>query len=129
MHWQDQRDTVEVFKQDIMDYFAKYSRNQEGYIVASCHSDFSDGNGDNPPHLKARRAYEKIVKAGRFICTHEYPTKKSPAPLVFTVDQNGFKLDEKRDAGPAASTLGIAVVAARGATQPPTVQTGFGAMK
>jgi hypothetical protein len=125
MYWQDEGDKEEVFKQDIMDFFKKYSRNGEGYVVASCHSDFSDESGKNPPHLKARKAYEKIVEAGRFICTHEYPSKKSPAPLIFTVSENGFKLDEKRDSN-LASALGAAVVTARGAGQPPGVQTGFG---
>lgn len=130
MHWQEEGDKEEVFKQDIMDFFKKYSRNGEGYIVASSHADFTDGSGDLPPHKKARDAYEKIVKAGRFICTHEYPSKKSPAPLVFTVDKNdGFKLDEKREANASASALGIAVVSARGATQPPAVQTGFGGLE
>ncbi len=127
MHWQDEGDAGEVFKQDIMDFFKKYSRDKEGYIVASCHSDFSDESGKNPPHLKARKAYEGIIKAGRFICTHEYPTKKSPAPLIFTVDETGCKLDEKRETGASAAALSALVGAARGAAQPPSVQTGFGA--
>ncbi len=69
MFWEEEDDEEEVFKQDIMDYFKKYSRNGSGYIVASALSDFTDGDGHNPPHKKARREYEKIVKAGRFICT------------------------------------------------------------
>jgi len=127
MYWQDEGDDDEVLKQDIMDFFAKYSRNKSGYIVASSHSDFTDEPGDLPPHKKAREAYEEIVKAGHFICTHEYPTKKSPAPLVFIVDQDGSKLDDKRSKTVGAATLGLAVTAARGAGAPPTVQTSFGA--
>lgn len=126
MYWQDEDDDEEVFKQDIMNLFAKYARKDSGYIVASSHSDFTNGHGDLPPHLKAREAYEEIVKAGHFICTHEYPSKKSPAPLVFTVDQLGCKLDDKRGKAVGAAAFGLAVTAARGAGQPPSVHTGFG---
>jgi hypothetical protein len=126
MYWQDEDDEEEVFKQDSMDFFAKYSRNKLGYIVASSHSDFTDESGDLPPHEKAREAYEEIVKAGHFICTHEYPNKKSPAPVVFIVDEDGCKLNEKRKIVQGATTLGLAVTDARGARQPPVVHTGFG---
>lgn len=127
MYWQDEGDDDQVFKQDIMDLFAKYSRNDAGYVVASAHSDFTDEPGDCPPHLKAREAYEAIVAPGHFICTHEYPSKRSPAPLVFTVDKDGCKLDDKRGRGLGAAAFGMAVTAARGAGQPPAVQIGFGA--
>lgn len=127
MHWQDEGDKDEMFKKDIMDYFKKYSRDGAGYIVASSHSDFTDGDGDNPPHKKARKRYEEIVKAGRFICVHEYPSKKNPEPLVFTVDSNGFAFDDKRTKSEGPAGLAAAVTAARGGTQPPGVQVGFGA--
>ncbi|MBL9170805.1 MAG: hypothetical protein JNN07_23940 [Verrucomicrobiales bacterium] len=126
MYWRDEGRDDENFKQDIMDFFEKYARPDSGYIVASAHSDFTDGHGDLPPHLKAREAYEAVVKAGHFICTHEYPSKKSPAPLVFTVDELGCKLDDKRTKATGAAALGRAVASARGATQPPAVHTAFG---
>ncbi len=125
MYWQDEDDDEACFKQDIMDYLAKYSK--QGYIVASARADFTDGEGDNPPHRKARRQYEKIVKAGHFICTHEYPTIKSPAPVIFTVGKNGFTFTDKRSLAQGPAPLAAAVTAARGSSAPPATQTTFGA--
>jgi hypothetical protein len=124
MYWQEEGDEDECFKKDIMDFFAKYSR--QGYVVASSRSDFTDGEGDNPPHKKARLEYEKIVKAGRFICTHEYPSKKSPEPIVFTVGKDGFSFGDKRARSQGPAALGAAVAAARGNATPPRTQTTFG---
>lgn len=129
MYWQDEGDEDEVLKQDIMDYFEKYSRGEAGYVVASAHSDFTDEPGACPPHKKARDAYEEIVKAGHFICTHEYPSKKSPVPLVFTVASDGFKFDDKRVKVTGAAVLTSAVPLAAGGAQPPGVQVGFGSTK
>jgi hypothetical protein len=129
MYWKGEDDKEQSFKRDIMDYFSKYARPDSGYIVASASSDFTDGEGDNPPHKKARRSYEAIVKAGRFICTHEYPNADSPLPLVFTVDANGFACDDKRAKSKGPDALARAVLAARGASTPPSTQTIFGARK
>jgi beta-lactamase superfamily II metal-dependent hydrolase len=126
MYWQDEGDKEPVFKKDIMAYFAKYSRDDLGYVVASAHSKFSDEPGALPPHQKAREAYEEIVQAGHFICTHEYPSKKSPEPLVFTVDQDGCKLEERRGKTVGAGAFAAAVGAAQGAGGPPAAHTGFG---
>lgn len=124
MHWQDEGDDDECFKQDIMNFFKKYSRS--GYIIASAASDFTDNSGDNPPHKKARREYEKIVQTGHFICTHEYPSKEKPHPIVFTIERDGFDFADKRvrSLGPAA--LGEAVAMARGSMTAPSTQTTFG---
>ncbi|HWB12782.1 MAG TPA: hypothetical protein VFE62_08025 [Gemmataceae bacterium] len=129
MHWKEEEDSKEVFKPEIMTFFENYSRNGEGYIVSSSHSDFTDGEGDNPPHKRARNRYEKIVKAGHFICAHEYPDKKSPTPLVFTIGTAGFDFDDKRTKTPGPAGLGAAVTAARGGTQPPSGQVTFGALR
>lgn len=126
MYWQDVADTEEAYKKDIMAFFEKYARPATGYIVSSSHSDFTDDKGDNPPHKKARTKYSAIVKPGRFICTHEYPSKKTPAPLVFTVDQNGLGLDDQRNKTQGPAGLAAAIATARGGTQPPSVQVGFG---
>ncbi|MGE3803431.1 MAG: hypothetical protein AB7K24_02020 [Gemmataceae bacterium] len=126
MHWKEEGDSNERFKNDIMDFFSKYNRNSGGFIVASSLSEFTDGEGDNPPHKKARREYEKIVKAGRFICTHEYPSKEKPVPLVFTVDKDGFGFDDDRKRPVGPSGLAATVATARGSTKPPSSQTTFG---
>jgi beta-lactamase superfamily II metal-dependent hydrolase len=128
MYWQEEEDSKEVFKSDIMVFFEKYSRDKAGYIVSSSHSDFTDEESDNPPHKRARNRYEKIVKAGHFICTHEYPDKKNPEPLVFTIGTDGFDFDDKRTKGPGPGGLGAAVAAARGGSQPPSGQVTFGAL-
>jgi beta-lactamase superfamily II metal-dependent hydrolase len=124
MYWQDEGEKEEKLKQDIMDYFKKYSR--VGYIISSSLADFTDGDGDNPPHKKARKRYEEIVKAGRFICTHEYPNKENPYPFVCVIDSEGFSVQEKREAGKGPAALSVAVQSARGGAQPPTAQVGFG---
>jgi hypothetical protein len=126
MYWQDEGDNDESFKKDIMDYFAKYSRAGSGYIVASSLSDFTDEEGKNPPHKKARGQYEKIVKAGHFLCTHEYPSKDGPQPIVFTIGNDGFGFDDVRKKGLGPAALAAAVGTARGGAQPPVVQVGFG---
>lgn len=127
MYSKDEDEKEESFKKDIMDFFEKYSRGAAGYIVSSSHSAFTDGEGDNPPHKKARDRYEEIVKPGHFVCTHEFPTKKNPEPIVFVIDsEGGFSLDEKRTKGVGPTGLAAAVESARGGTQPPGVQKGFG---
>jgi hypothetical protein len=126
MHWQEEGDSEKVFKQDIMNYFEKYSRGQKGYIVSSSHSKFSDGVGDNPPHKKARNKYEKIVESGHFICTHEYPSKDSPSPLIFLIGTDGLEFKDERKKSSVPVALTTAVTLARGGEAPPSMQVGFG---
>jgi hypothetical protein len=129
MYWKDDGDDAEKLKPDMMQRFQKYSRAGEGYIISSSHSAFTDGEGDLPPHKRAREQYEKVVKTGRFICTHEYPSKASPEPVIFTIGSDGFGFDDKRQKGQGPSGLGAAIQAARGSSQPPSVQVGFGATR
>ncbi|NQT21904.1 MAG: hypothetical protein HQ579_00530 [Candidatus Omnitrophica bacterium] len=124
MYYKEEGEEEEKFKPDIMKYFKDYSR--AGYIVSSSLSDFTDEDSDNPPHKKARKRYESIVKAGQFICTHEYPDQKKPCPLVFTIDSEGFNLDEKRKKEQGSAVLGAAVESARGSKETPKVQIGQG---
>jgi hypothetical protein len=126
MYWRDTPDGPETFRKDIMDYFEKYSQNASGYAVASAHSTFTSGSGDNPPHSLARARYEEIVKPGQFLCTHEYPSKRNPEPLVFVVDADGFRFVDARGRTQGPSGLASVVTSARGATQPPSTQVGFG---
>lgn len=126
MYWQEEEDEDEVYKKDIMEYFEKYSRGKNGYIVSSSHSYFSDEEGKNPPHAKARKRYEAVVKPGRFVCTHEYPNTKEPYPIVFVVDKDGVSLQDKRAKSQGSSGLAATVNAARGGNKPPSAQVGFG---
>lgn len=124
MYWQDEGDEEEKFKKDIMDYFEKYSRS--GYIVSSSDCNFSDDDGCCPPHKRAREQYEKLVKSGHFICTHEYPNKKKPEPLIFTIASDGFSFEDRRKQSQGPVGLAAAVATARGGGPPPSVQVGFG---
>lgn len=127
MYWQEENEKEESFKPDIMDYFEKYKLSG-AYIIASAMSDFTDGDGDNPPHKKARKKYEKIVDAGHFLCTHERPSKESPEPTKFELTEKGLFLAAAMTAAEedAASALTAAVTAARGGAAPPQQQVGFG---
>lgn len=126
MYWKTEEDEKETFKKDIMDFFEKYKRKDTGFIISSSHTAFTDGEGDLPPHKKARNRYEGIVKAGHFICTHEYPDKKTPEPLVFTIDSDGLGFEDKRSKARGPSGLAAAVPVARGGGGPPTTQTIWG---
>jgi hypothetical protein len=128
MYWRDENEEDATFKKDIMDFFEKYARDG-AFIVSSSHSAFTDGDGDNPPHKRARRRYEAIVDSGHFICTHEYPSTLSPRPLVFTVNEAGLHLDDRRTKRETTSALSGAVAAARGADAPPAQKVGFGLVK
>lgn len=128
MYWQEEGDKEENFKKDIMAFFENYARPDGGYIISSSHSKFTDGDGDNPPHKRARHRYEEIIKAGHFICTHEYPDKKSPVPIVFVIDSDGHRFNDKRKKGQGPLGLAASVEIARGAKIPPTTQTGFGSI-
>jgi hypothetical protein len=125
MYWQAEGEKDESLKQDIMDYFEKYAR-KGAYIVSSSKSDFTDKPGDNPPHKKARTRYEEIIDAGGFVCTHEYPSKKEPVPLVFIVLEQGVKFEDARGKAAVAAGILSTATAARGAGQPPGQQVGFG---
>ncbi len=95
MFWRDDDNSPETFRSDVMKDFEAAALS-DAYIVASCRSNFTDGKGDNPPHGKARTNYEEIVNAGNFLCTHEYPTKNDPKPIVFTVGSDGFGFGDER---------------------------------
>lgn len=124
MYWKGEEDASERFKKNIMDYFAKYSR--DGYIVASACSDFTDGEGDNPPHAKARNRYQEIVTAGHFICTHEFPNTTNPQPVVFALGVGGLELVKPAPVQESYASLTAATYAARGGQAPPTERVGFG---
>lgn len=126
MYWRDEGEAEPSLRKDIMAYFKKHAR-AGAYIVSSSHSDFTDGEGDNPPHRRARHRYEEIVQPGHFICTHEYPSKANPQPLTFVLDQQGLRLRDTRDFRREVAALTGAIAQARGGSQPPSVQVGFGA--
>jgi hypothetical protein len=124
MFWKDEGEDEESFRKDIMDLFEKY-RKDGAIIVASANADFTDEDGDNPPHGKARRKYEAIVDAGNFICTHEHPDEENPKPIVLEVTGDGLT---KRGLSASAGLASVAsaVDRSRGNMAPPSQQVGFG---
>jgi hypothetical protein len=128
MYWQDEGEKDETLRKDIMAYFEKYARSG-AKIVSGSKSDFTDQPGDNPPHKKARARYEEIVDAGNFICTHEFPSKGAPVPVVFVVEAKGMTLEDVRAKVAQAAALAAAASVARGADQPAGTQVGFGKKK
>jgi hypothetical protein len=125
MFWKDDGAEGETSRKDIMDDFEAAAL-KGAYVVASCRSDFTAGKGDNPPHSKAREKYEGIVDAGNFLCTHEYPNKDKPEPIVFTIGSDGFDFGDERPKGKGAPGFAAAVATARGQDKPPSSQVGFG---
>jgi len=126
MYWQDEGKEKEEFKKDIMDEFENSERSA-AYIVASCEADFSDEEGKNPPHLKARKRYEEIIESGHFLSTQEHPDKKKPVAIKFELTEDGLNYDRpKGDDSSKAKDISSAVAAARGGETPPKQQVGFG---
>jgi beta-lactamase superfamily II metal-dependent hydrolase len=125
MYWRGEGEEDATLKQDILNFLDKYAR-PNAYIVSSSHANFTDGEGDNPPHKRARQRYEELIEAGHFICTHEHPTKANPQPMVFTVDAQGLHVEQASQRRESVSALAAAVTTARGSSQPPSVQVGFG---
>lgn len=87
------------------------------WVVASCkavdddgNSAFTDGDGDLPPHSKARARYESMVDSvDDFACTGEHLSTDAPEPVVIEVDDEGIRLvggegdsDEGERSEPAA---------------------------
>jgi beta-lactamase superfamily II metal-dependent hydrolase len=128
MYWKDQVDDSEKLKQDILDDFETYKLDGS-YIVVSSESDFSDEEGKNPPHLKARKRYEEIVDSGHFLCTHEHPDKKEPKPIIFELEADGLSYQKPKKAKTVQkSALAAAISKARGDDEPPTEKVGFGSL-
>lgn len=125
MYFKDEDEEDATFKQDIMDYFEKYAK-EEASIVASAQSDFTDKKGDNPPHQKARERYEAIIDSGKFLCTHEYPDGDDPQPMVFEVDDSGVSYPSPNQKSTSAKTLVASLAGARGSAEPPSTHVGFG---
>jgi len=126
MYWKENQESDEKFRKDIMDYFEKYKL-KDAYLIASCESDFSDEEGRNPPHKKARKKYEGIIDAGHFLCTHEHPNNENIEAIRFELSSSGcsyMKTDNKKEGN--KSSLKEAVNKARGEDEPPSQKVGFG---
>lgn len=125
MYHRDEGAAEETLKQDILDDL-EAAQLESGYIIASSEPvPASNQQGDNPPHAKAKARYEEIVYSG-FICTQEHGSETSPMPVVFGLTDYGFDYSGPGADADFTSDLAAAVVAARGADQPPQEKVGFG---
>ena len=83
-------DGKDELHQDVLDLLAAHADNDAIVVVSSAAFPASNGPGDNPPHVIARRRYEEI--ASSVICTGEHPDAEAPQPVVFVVDADGVTL-------------------------------------
>jgi hypothetical protein len=81
MFWKNEGEAEESFRPDIMESLEK-ARLPNAMVVVSAKDDFSDEEGSNPPHKKAKNEYQKIVDAGNFLCVMANESGGSPDPVV-----------------------------------------------
>ena len=113
MYWKDEDE--ETLKPEMVRDIGNAALDP-GYVVSSSESvPARNEPGDNPPHAKAKRQYERIVP-NEFLCTHEHPDKKNPEPIVFEVSENGFayvgESEASKSMGDALKAAGVAVAPA-----------------
>ena len=122
MYWKDEGDDDETLKSHIVREIGNAALDP-GYVVSSSVPvPARNDPGDNPPHAKAKRQYERIVP-NAFLCTHEHPNRKNPEPIIFEVSRNGFSyVGDTQSSRPMSDAL----KAAGGVAAAPAVAVGFG---
>lgn len=122
MYWQDEGDDGETLKSDIVRDLENAAL-APGYVVSSSEPvPARNRPGDNPPHAKAKRQYQRIVP-NDFICTHEPPNGGHPEPVIFEVSESGFTyVGESESSKPMSEAL----KAAGAVTAAPATAVGFG---
>ena len=122
MYWKDEGDDDEILKSDMVSDLGNAALSP-GYVVSSSDPVPASNNpGDNPPHARAKRQYERIVP-NDFLCTHQNPNPKNPGPIVFEVSRNGFAyVGDTQSSRSMSDTL----KAAGGVAAAPAVAVGFG---
>ena len=109
MYWQDEDDSEEVLKEDVLELIETNADERSAYIVASCECiPATDKPSANPPHRAAATAYEERVDTGRFVVTGDY----APEPLVFELGGDGLTLREAADSKDSARSMSITQAAA-----------------
>lgn len=121
MYWKNEDEIDETLKSDMVRDIGNAALDP-GYVVSSSEPvPARDEPGDNPPHAKAKRQYERIVP-NEFLCTHEHPNERYPVPIIFEINENGFAyIGESKSSIPISDTL----ESVRG-TEAPSVAVGFG---
>lgn len=97
------------------------------YIIASSNPFRDrDKDGDDPPHLLAREAYESIIDAGHFLATSEHGEGPMPEPIRMVVEDGRCGYQGSRGEGAGTAAVMGAVAGARGSRRPPAEPQGFG---
>lgn len=123
MYWKDEGEEDESLKKDIIELIEKHVL-ETGYIIASSAPiPTSNEPGDNPPHVKAKREYLKIV-TDEFICTHEHPNKSDSVPIVFAATNTGLEYLGSED--DQSANLSEAINQAEGNKEVPAIAVGYG---
>lgn len=121
MFWKDEGDEEETLRGDMVRDFGNTALDP-GYVVSSSEPvPASNRPGDNPPHAKAKRQYQRIVP-NEFLCTHEHEDKKNPEPIIFEVTQGGFSYVGDSESSKSMSD----VLTGLGAAAAPATAIGFG---
>lgn len=120
MYWKDDGADEETLQEDIVDDMTNVKADDDAIIILSSPVvPDTNGPGDNPPHAKALKEYEKI--ADTVLCT----MKEAPSAIVIavTADEGVHRVVDKK-----VTKGGIpgAIAAVRGSSTPPRKPTGFG---
>ena len=122
MYWKDEDEDDETLKPDMVRDIGNTAL-EPGYVVSSSEPvPVKNDPGDNPPHAKAKRQYQRIVP-NEFICTHEHPNKKNPEPIIFEVSEDGFAYVGESE---SSKSMSDALKSAGGSAAAPAVAVGFG---
>ena len=122
MYWKDDGEDDETLQHDMVRDLGNAALDP-GYVVSS--SEPVPGRndpGDNPPHAKAKKQYQRIVP-NEFICTQEHPNEKTPKPIIFEVSQNGFAYVGQTE---SSKSMSDTLRDASGAAVAPATAVGFG---
>ena len=122
MYWKDEGEDDETLKHDMVRDLGNRALSP-GYVVSSSKPVPSRNDpGDDPPHAKAKKQYERIVP-NKFICTQEHPNEKNPEPIIFEVSPNGFEYVGETE---SSKSVADALKAAGGSAVAPATAVGFG---
>lgn len=85
----------------------KSSGQEEAYIISSSEDNFTDTRNSNPPSLKAKNQYKKLIKAKHFLCTHSNKDKSGNiVPIIVNACSDEMvKLAEGYSGFASASTI------------------------
>jgi hypothetical protein len=126
LYWPDELGGQERLRDDLVKDLDQHAQ-PGAYVVASSRPmPPRDEPHADPPHLKAKHAYEGIVDLGHFLCTSEHPNTDQPEPIVIAVADTACGYQEPTGRSAARAGLSDAVARSRGTAVPPARPHGFG---